>query len=155
MGCLFAMLAGIAGVEGGRWGHKGVVETPSRKKAVIMEPNSNGRLVLARCGVSTEVTASQFAALSALPDPVEPITPHLACELADGHEDDHAALAVASDGGDQWWWVRWGRQRHDVVHIDPCEGTEAADGESCLLPAGHPGSHSFDLEPWPAIRPAY
>jgi hypothetical protein len=136
---------------------RGVVgKLPSGKVAVIMRPNSNGRLVLARCSVPTQVTAWQLAALGALPDPVEPITPHLVCELAVGHEDDHAALAVASGGGDQWWWVRWGRQRHDVVHIDPCEGTEAEapDAEFCLLPAGHPGSHSFDLQPRPAVRPA-
>jgi hypothetical protein len=134
-----------------------VGKLPSGKVAVIMTPDSTGRLLLARCSVPTQVTASQLAALSALPDPVEPITPHLVCELAVGHEDDHAALAVASDGGDQWWWVRWRRQRHDVVHIDPCEGTEAEapDAEFCLLPARHPGSHSFDLQPWPAVQPAY
>jgi len=101
-----------------------------------------------------QATASQFVALSALPDPVEPVTPRLVCELADGHEGDHAALAVASHGGDQWWWLRGDRQRHDVVQIDPCEVTEpeSADPEFCLFPAGHSGSHSFDLQPWPGCK---
>jgi hypothetical protein len=90
--------------------------------------------------------------LSALPDPVEPVTSHHVCELADGHEDDHAALAVASDGGDQWWWVRWGWQRHDIAQIDPCEVTEREepDPEFCLFPAGHLGPHSFDVQPMPS-----
>jgi hypothetical protein len=120
-----------------------------------MRPDPTARPVVARCSVPSQVTASQFAALSALPDLVEPVTPHLLCELAVGHEDEHAALAVASDGGDRWWWVRWGRRRHDVVNIDPCEITEAdePDSECCLFPAGHPGSHSFELQPWPAVLP--
>jgi len=106
---------------------------------------------LARCSAPTKATAAQVAALRALPDPVEPVTPHLACELAAGHQDDHAALAVASHGGDQWWWLRWDRRRRDVVQIDPCEATEhaAPDPEYCLFPAGHPGSHSFNLQPGP------
>jgi hypothetical protein len=116
-----------------------------------MRPDPEARPRLARCSASTQTTASQFAALSALPDPVEPLTPHLVCELADGHGDDHAALAVASHGGDRWWWLRWSRRWHDVVQIDPCEVTErgAPDPEFCLFPAGHPGSHSFDLQPGP------
>jgi hypothetical protein len=116
-----------------------------------MRPDPKARPRVARCSAPTQATASQFAALSALPDPVEPVTPQLVCELADGHEDGHAALVVASHGGDRWWWLRWDRRRHDVVQIDPYEVTEgeAPDPEFCLFPAGHPGSHSFDLQPWP------
>ena len=119
-----------------------------------MRPDPKAWPRLARCGAPTQATGSQFAVLSALPDPVESVSPHLVCELADDHEDDHAALAVASHGGDQWWWVRWGRQRHDVDQIDPCDVTEseAPDPEFCLFPAGHPGSHSFDLQPWPGRK---
>jgi hypothetical protein len=114
-----------------------------------MRPDPEARPRLARCSAPTEATASQLAALNALSDPVEPVTLHLVCELADGHEDDHAAFAVASHGGDQWWWLRWNRQCHDLVQIDPCQVTEreGSDPEYCLFPAGHPGSHSFDLQP--------
>ena len=107
---------------------------------------------LARCGIDTEITVSQFAALSELPDPLVPVTSHLVCELAMDHEDDHVAFAVASDGGNTWWWVCWGWQRHVVVQVDPCEVTEpeVPTMEVCLFPAGHPGSHSFDLVPWSA-----
>jgi hypothetical protein len=119
---------------------------------VIMGSDRKAGVTLARCGIPTWITASQFAALSALPDPVGPVTPHFVCELAFSHDDDHVALAVASDRGDQWWWVRWGRQRPVVVQIDPCEVPEpdVPALEFCLLPAGHPGSHSCDLLPWPA-----
>src|SRR3954470_7897788 len=99
-----------------------------------MRPRPKARVRPAECGAPTQITASQFAALSALPDPVQPVPPSLVCELADGHEDDHVAFAVASDGGDQWWWVRWGGQRHEIVQIDLCEVTEpgAPDPEFCL-----------------------
>jgi hypothetical protein len=106
-------------------------------------------LTLARCGSHTEITASQFAALSALPDPVGPITRCFVCDLAGGHADGHVAFAVASDGGDKWWWVRWGREWHVVVQIDPCEVAEPKLPalEFCLFPAGHPGPHSCDVLP--------
>jgi len=101
-----------------------------------------------RCNAGTEVTASQFAMLSALPDPVEPVSPRLFCELADGHQDAHAAFALASHGGVQWWWLRWG-WRHEIVEIKLCEAAESEglDPEFCLFPGGHTGSHSFDLQP--------
>ena len=119
---------------------------------MLVESDPKAGLALARCGLHTEITAAQFAALIALPDPVEPITPHLVCDLELGHEDDHVAFALASDGGDTWWWVRWGRERHVVVQIDPCEvpEPEVPAMEVCLFPAGHPGSHSCDLLPPPA-----
>jgi hypothetical protein len=109
-----------------------------------------------RCSARTEITASQFAALNALPDPIMPVSRRLCCELADGHQDAHLAFALSSHGGVQWWWLRWGRRRHEVVAIDLCEGTEpdGPDPELCLFPDGHPGPHSFDLQPGPARDPA-
>ena len=102
-----------------------------------------------RCGAPTEITASQLATLNALPNPVEPPSPRLSCELADGHQDAHLAFALASHGGEQSWWLRWG-WRHEVVEIDHCDATEpeGPDPEFCLFPGGHPGSHSFELQPW-------
>jgi hypothetical protein len=44
-----------------------------------------------RCGARTRFTAAQLATLSALPEPVEPVSPRLFCELADGHQDAHVA----------------------------------------------------------------
>src|SRR5690349_2760222 len=116
-------------------------------------PEASLRLI--RCGARTEITASQRATLRAVPDPVEPVSPRLFCELADGHQDAHVALAVASHGDVPWWWLRWG-WRQEVVEIDLCDVTES-DGpypEFCLFPAGHPGSHSFDVRPWSARETA-
>jgi hypothetical protein len=105
-------------------------------------------LKVTRCGAPTQIPASQHATLSALPDPIEPASPRLFCELADHHQDAHIAFALASHGGIQWWWLRWGR-RYEVLEIDLCEVTESdrLDADFCLLPGGHPGLHSFDLQP--------
>jgi len=105
-----------------------------------------------RCAARTQITASQLATLNALPDPIEPVSRRLCCELAAGHRDAHLAFALSSHGGVQWWWLRWGWRRHEVVAIDLCGGTEPdrPDPEVCLFPDGHPGPHSFDLQPWPA-----
>jgi hypothetical protein len=105
-----------------------------------------------RCAARTEIPVSQFAALNALPDPIMPVSRRLCCELADGHRDAHLAFALASHGGVQWWWLRWGWRRHEVVAIDLCGGMEpdGPDPELCLFPVGHPGPHSFDLQPGPA-----
>jgi hypothetical protein len=109
-----------------------------------------------RCAARTEITASQLATLNALPDPIMPVSPRLCCELAAGHQDAHLAFALASHGGVHWWWLRWAWRRHEVVAIDLCEGTEPdrPDPEVCLFPDGHPGPHSFDLQPEPARDPA-
>jgi hypothetical protein len=105
-----------------------------------------------RCAARTQITASQLATLNALPDPIEPVSRRLCCELAAGHRDAHLAFALSSHGGVQWWWLRWGWRRHEVVAIDLCEGMESygPDPEVCLFPDGHPGPHSFDLQLWPA-----
>jgi hypothetical protein len=115
---------------------------------MTMTPGPEAALNVTRCGAGTRITASQLATLSALPDPVEPVSPRLFCELADGHEDAHVAFALASHGGNHWWWLRWGR-RHEVVEIDVCQVTESdeLDADFCLSPGGHSGPHSFDLEP--------
>jgi hypothetical protein len=117
---------------------------------MTMTTGPEAPLRVTRCGARTEITVSEFAMLSALPDPIEPASPRPFCELADGHEDAHVAFALASHEGVQWWWLRWGR-RHEVVGIDLCEVTESdgLDADFCLLPGGHPGPHSFDLQPWP------
>ena len=116
---------------------------------MTMSTGPEAALSVARCGARMRITASQLATLSALPDPMEPVASRLFCELADGHEDAHVAFALASHGGNQWWWLRWGR-RHEVIEIALCEVTESdeLDAEFCLFPGGHPGPHSFDLEPW-------
>jgi len=41
----------------------------------------------------------------------------------------------------------------EVIQIDPCDAelSQGRYAEDCVLPAGHPGPHSFDLPPLPSL----
>ena len=101
-----------------------------------------------RCRAATAATASELAALTALPRPVEPVVRRLTCELAAGHHGRHVAFAVAADDGERWVWVRWSPWSRGHVDIDPCpnESADPALGDCCLLPHAHTGPHSFEID---------
>jgi hypothetical protein len=113
----------------------------------MMIEEYGGRCEPARCPATTEVTATEWEALAALPDPVDPALLDLTCELAAGHEDRHVAFAVAASGGNQVWWLRWAGRLRDVVRIELCDGRDADEQDDCLLPYRHSGPHSFEIRP--------
>jgi hypothetical protein len=98
----------------------------------------------ARCGAVDRLTADEYATLLALPDRMGAVSARPACELGTGHGGGHVAFVVAADGGQRWWWLRWPAARA-VVSLHVCGGVGLPDGDDCLLPAGHPGPHSFEL----------
>jgi hypothetical protein len=106
-----------------------------------------------RCGTVAAVEASWFPTLAVLVGDVRLESGHLCCELMAGHDGAHAALLATACGGDQWWWLRWDRQVHELLQIDPCtaELAEQPSGDCCILPDGHVGRHSFDLAPLPNL----
>jgi hypothetical protein len=73
----------------------------------------------------------------------------LRCELVAGHDGSHVALLATEHDGDQWWWLRWDGRPGEVIHLDPCDAelSKGRYADDCFLPAGHPGAHSFDLQP--------
>lgn len=84
--------------------------------------------------------------LAGLPGLVGAVQQAVACELVAGHEGSHVAFTVASDDGDRPWWIAWSRRRFQVITIDVCtHETEDHDRDTCLLPAEHPGPHSYQL----------
>jgi hypothetical protein len=106
-----------------------------------------------RCGTVAGVEAACFPTLAVLVVDARLERGRLGCELVAGHDGAHVALAATGRGGDQWWWLRWNGQLHEVIQIDPC-ATELAQqpyGDCCILPDGHVGRHSFDLAPLPPL----
>jgi hypothetical protein len=106
-----------------------------------------------RCGTVAGVEAACFPTLAVLVVDARLERGRLGCELVAGHAGAHVALAATGRGGDQWWWLRWNGQLHEVIQIDPC-ATELARqpyGDCCILPDGHVGRHSFDLAPLPPL----
>ena len=75
----------------------------------------------------------------------------LGCELVAGHDGSHVTLTATAHGGDQWWWLRWQGQVHEIIQIDPCPAglPQGPYQDCCTLPDGHAGPHSFDLPPLP------
>ena len=64
------------------------------------------------------------------------------CELEDGHDGPHAALGQQS--GDVELWIRWHGTASRILECPHCYYD---DGDAvCLLFAGHPGRHSFELQ---------
>jgi hypothetical protein len=105
-----------------------------------------------RCPAGATVNADEFPASLAGCEDVHLESSPLVCELVAGHDGGHVALAATVYAGDQWWWLRWdGRpgEAINVIQIDPCdvELRHARYADTCFLPKGHPGPHSFHLPP--------
>jgi len=103
-----------------------------------------------RCGAATRLSASEFAKLTALPHPADPVLHDLGCELGSGHEGSHVAFTVSAHGGEHWWWLRWAGWLRQVVQISPCDHRQRIGPhlDDCLLPRRHPGPHSFNIHVW-------
>lgn len=113
---------------------------------MIVEDTTAAAWVWPRCAVATTLTPAEMDGLADLPERVgAPPSDNVACELAAGHEQMHAAFILADDGGDRWWWIRWNRQARELRHLDTCEQADPPSGDDCLLPATHPGRHSFQM----------
>src|SRR4051812_43967052 len=72
------------------------------------------------CGTTMRVGAADVALLPASARRDGGAWRVVACELAADHDGSHAAFLAAADGGERWWWLRWGPQTREIVQIDPC-----------------------------------
>ena len=104
-----------------------------------------------RCRAVATVDGAAWSTVTAAAADVRVESGWLGCELVAGHDGSHAALAATAHGSDQWWWLRWQGQFHQVVQIDPCTAglPHGPYDDCCTLPDGHAGLHSFDLPPLP------
>ncbi|MEU4218105.1 hypothetical protein [Actinoplanes sp. NPDC026623] len=78
-------------------------------------------------------------------DPLGAVARDALCELTAGHEGSHVAFVVAVQQGDHWWWLRWDVRHREFVRLELCDRVEEDGHDDCLLPASHPGPHSFEL----------
>jgi hypothetical protein len=98
------------------------------------------------CTSTTKLTATEAAKLRVLSGDVPALGTTLPCEITAGHDGCHIALATLSDR-DQLWWLCWASQARDIRQIGLCDGRDLDDPylDECLLPAGHPGTHSYEI----------
>src|SRR3954464_805366 len=85
------------------------------------------------CRAVAAVNAADFPTLALLTVDMRAQRGRLGCELVPGHDGSHVALAATACGGDQWWWLRWTGQLHEIVQIDPCpaELPQELYGDNC------------------------
>ncbi|MEU7908502.1 hypothetical protein [Actinoplanes sp. NPDC049118] len=109
--------------------------------------DADGARAWSHCGRQTAISTAEYATLRELRDRLCRVVHLAACELATGHKGRHVAFVVAAQQGDHWWWLRWGGQRRELVRLELCDRTTLDEDvqDDCLLPAGHPGPHSFEL----------
>jgi len=110
----------------------------------------------ARCAAPAGVKTGEWLSSIAGAEEVHPEIGGVLCELVAGHGSSHAALVATAQGGDEWWWLRWGGpggETIEVTQIDPCDAElpQGRYADDCLLPDGHPGPHSFHLPPLPSL----
>jgi hypothetical protein len=99
------------------------------------------------CGATTRVRSADSARLPESARRHGTAAQPRACELPAGHDGGHVTFLAASDGYESWWWLRWGLQTREILHIDPCpaQGNPGAYPDDCLLPDNHVGPHSFEM----------
>jgi hypothetical protein len=99
------------------------------------------------CTSSTNLTAGEAAQLRVFSADIPALGAALPCEITAGHDGSHIALATLSDGDQLWWWLCWASQLREIRQIDLCDGRDLDDPylDECLLPLGHPGTHSYEI----------
>lgn len=99
--------------------------------------------------------------LTSLPGAAHMVPHRVWCEMEAGHGGRHAGLGQDSFDGleSTAWWVWWPESAYEIAAGAPCPVTrqdqdngvagssqdDDDDREPCLLPANHPGQHSFQF----------
>ena len=110
---------------------------------------------LSVCAESLTVSDDHVRTLEARLDPAHEIEPVVWCELQQGHPGPHLALGQAYEDAIELW-LRWqsglSAEIFEVGEPGYCtaEGPdpeESGEVVECQMPTGHPGAHSFQLQP--------
>ncbi|WP_430781887.1 hypothetical protein [Actinoplanes sp. G11-F43] len=98
---------------------------------------------LVNCPARITLDTAQQAFLDKLPVAAPSLRSELGCELEEGHEGSHAALAQQVD--DTMWWAQWTLSASEINPYTWCPAGPPApsrDDKDCSLFDGHPGRHS-------------
>jgi hypothetical protein len=107
------------------------------------------------CPKQEALTHQELSVLDALPEAANEINSAvLSCELQQSHSGPH--LALGQRYGARARWLQWvpGERRDwlDIADNEHCDAERPLpsddipdDYELCLLPAAHPGGHSFEI----------
>lgn len=101
---------------------------------------------LLKCPRATCLPDKTLAYLNGLPNAGMVIESDVGCELEVGHPDQHCCLGQVTDTGD--FFLYWHHAGLDIRTAPRCANVGIIEDEelTCVLPAGHWGADSFELE---------
>ncbi|GGP34734.1 hypothetical protein [Streptomyces sindenensis] len=70
---------------------------------------------------------------------------HLLCELAAGHDGDHAVALWDNDANRTAVWARWRGERAILAELGWCGAVGPGGEDACGLFAGHPSAHDWSI----------
>ncbi|MFE3387046.1 hypothetical protein [Streptomyces anulatus] len=83
--------------------------------------------------------------LAALGGGSRPEAGHLLCELAAGHDGDHAMALWDNDASRTAVWARWSGERATLSELAWCGAMDLLGEDACGLFAGHPSAHDWSI----------
>jgi hypothetical protein len=103
-----------------------------------------------RCPARVELGDTQVEWLGSRPYAGHQVRRHHDCVLEVGHDGPHGSLG--QQGDEIEWWIRWTLNASEIVKTEVCPAIrnypdEHGEDVVCLLFVGHPGRHSFELDP--------
>ncbi|MFB8214026.1 hypothetical protein ACFV1G_29045 [Streptomyces anulatus] len=99
-----------------------------------------------QCTAVTLLPPPEFVLrLAALGDGSRPEAGHLLCELAVGHDGDHAMALWDNDANRTAVWARWSGGRATLSELAWCGAIDPRGEDACGLFAGHPSAHDRDI----------
>ncbi|MFD7384032.1 hypothetical protein [Streptomyces anulatus] len=99
-----------------------------------------------QCTAVTLLPPPEFVLrLAAVGDGSRPEAGHLLCELAVGHDGDHAMALWDNDANRTAVWARWSGGRATLSELAWCGAIDPRGEDACGLFAGHPSAHDWSI----------
>ncbi|WP_406244628.1 hypothetical protein [Streptomyces anulatus] len=98
-----------------------------------------------QCTAVTLLPPPEFVLRLAAPGGSRPEAGHLLCELAAGHDGDHAMALWDNDASRTAVWARWSGERATLSELAWCGAIDPRGEDACGLFAGHPSAHDWSI----------
>lgn len=98
-----------------------------------------------QCTAVALLPPPEFLIRLAPPGGSRPEAGYLLCELAAGHEGDHAMALWDDDANRTAVWARWRGERAALSELAWCGAIDPRGEDACGLFAGHPSAHDWGI----------
>ncbi|MGW9249977.1 hypothetical protein [Streptomyces badius] len=98
-----------------------------------------------QCTAATLLPPPEFVTRLAVAGGSRPEAGHLLCELAAGHDGDHAMALWDNDANRTAVWARWSGERAILAELGWCGVIDPRGEDACGLFTGHPSAHDWGI----------